>query len=566
MRPRRTRAALGALGAAALAATCLASTRVVAADTDPPALPAHAAAASGACTPPPPAAIWTTLQRVMSPPGGREPEYTVDPWLPCRWYRATDPQTIQRSTDAGASWQTVLRDSVPGATSGTFTGTSLQVPAPGTVAVSEAGNGDSLVLSDDTGRTWQLRSGSPGASIADQPILDVVFAPSDARVAYALPEQDSTGSGDLAAPYVTRDGGRTWQRTTVPSGPFTADAGSEQDDPCDCLVVDPADPSHFWMLVQAGEDRNVLLTGSNFGQSWLADAGPAGEVHQMVAIRSARHTLRLIVVGYALAGLSASGAEEAVTGSTAELMVSDDASTWQPVHAGVFDRQAPSEQLIAVDPNNPDRMVMVRYRHHVDLSTDGGDSWTEPDTTPDGHAGLDVPALHHVSHNPYDLGGMPARMVLQPARDGTLFLTYTTSCAPTFWSQPDCPAGIASIETWSRYAPPWVSLAATAGGAGGATARRAAGNTAGSTSVDIARDEELVVEEDDGAAGGVGPAGMPLQALVRVAPDRLSADRVLGCALLTGGVLVSWGAVVARWRRWRRLGVAAVNHEAGNRR
>lgn len=155
----------------------------------------------------------------------------VDPWLPCRLYRAgtaakafADRDVVQRSTDSGRTWHTVFR--LDG-----FTATRLYVPARDTLYVAEAGMGAAVVRSRDAGATWEYANGG----IEGEHVRALAFVPGGAGVAYAVtlpcgrdPEAGTDTrcrqEGGTVRPHVgrvalwaTHDGGRRWARLPLPS-------------------------------------------------------------------------------------------------------------------------------------------------------------------------------------------------------------------------------------------------------------------------------------------------------------------------------------------------------------
>jgi hypothetical protein len=287
----------------------------------PPPLPPQPGLSSPSCTPPAAgSSAWTTMFESVVPASdsadlaAATAPVTVDPWVPCRMYRVSDPTTLQRTTDSGASWQTVFHDEAetfttdvpptlpssplpvappsesplpvalpslpvglasasptpqPSATPAAVqAGNPTQLirasaPMPNTVFLAEAGNGDGAIASGDAGATWRLSD----TGLEQQQVVRLTFAPSDASVAYAqlaAPHSyaKAVGPGTAGGPavvtglFVSHDGGRSW-------APSAGDAGAAsksvpfQSSSTPPVAVDPYAPSHLWTIATAPPQVNV---------------------------------------------------------------------------------------------------------------------------------------------------------------------------------------------------------------------------------------------------------------------------------------------------------------------
>jgi hypothetical protein len=223
----------------------------------------------------------------------------IDPRDGCRALRITpDGTRIQRSTDYGATWQTVLDGSVmsqpPRFRQLFFAGATSNQPE--VIYASETRNGDALVSSHDGGTTWQLAAGRSNgpANLVGEFVYAVTVSKQDPNIVYATalicpnhdpnrpqPPQPATacqssytaggnastgfsGSQNIGNVrlYVTRDGGADWARLADPN------VDPVNGIPEDCAsglfyVASVSDPysgtdasgqllDHLWIIVSGG--------------------------------------------------------------------------------------------------------------------------------------------------------------------------------------------------------------------------------------------------------------------------------------------------------------------------
>ena len=333
-------------------------------------------------------------------------EARVDPWNPCVMYRAANLRsdgstgTLQRTSDDGATWQTVFHDDATGTTSpaGTdpscalpaytcslstepFAMSGITVPRPGVVELGEQSNGDAVVASNDDGRTWSLAN----HGIAGQSVRRVLPAPGDGSVEYALTRgvspaasgvvdgavtgtNGATGfsfdhsTADAAmsslAPqlYRTHDAGASWAAVTLPLAAQTANDGDAGNDE---IQVDPDNPNRLWAVIRGWAGNQPpsapdilcrpgdVFESTDGGASW----GQVGALPvtlcsapELVVIRSPSHPLRLAV--------SANFASF----PSAVALSDDGGSSW---HASAVPApQNPSAALVA-DPADQDALVWL---------------------------------------------------------------------------------------------------------------------------------------------------------------------------------------------------------------
>jgi hypothetical protein len=420
------------LGAAVPLGLALALCTLPAAAAGPPPIPAQPGVPPTACASPPPSGTWSRDAVENDPGGAPSYEVAVDPWTPCRLYRAVDAQTVQRSTDGGASWITVFHDTTsnlpagagnpndPGCSQpgdcplgGPFEASGLYVPARDRVVLAERTNGDAVVVSRDGGTTWTLATGFSGTdgqalTPVGSSVLQIAFAPSNPDVGYAVvgvklqgdqeascspPAQGAPGNANFTI-YTTHDGGLSWAPVSG-SGSSSTDVSAEP-----LLRVDPTTPARG-LEIQAGFVRE---TTDGFKSSTGAPApaggqGPQGQAVDAAMVPTAAHPNRWLVA-------TASG-----------LFTTDDKLTTS--------RQVIPEALvdirIAADPASPNRVLVAAMdasscTARAFFSDDAFDHERSLPPPPDGT----VPQ----AHSPLRMDGwMAADGILQALPGGTFYLT-----------------------------------------------------------------------------------------------------------------------------------------------
>ena len=150
-------------------------------------IPPQPAPGTGTCTRTTAAPdTWTTLTEATDPYGPSPFQITVDPWRPCLLYRAITTQDMERSLDAGKTWQPILHDAAASHAL-TFSARDMQVARPDSLVLAEAGNGDAVLRSDDQGSTWRLADGG----IEGMRIAAVDVAPDHPEVLYATGDRNN---------------------------------------------------------------------------------------------------------------------------------------------------------------------------------------------------------------------------------------------------------------------------------------------------------------------------------------------------------------------------------------
>jgi photosystem II stability/assembly factor-like uncharacterized protein len=366
--------------------------------------------------------------------GGRVSRVAGVPGDMRTYYAASASGGVWKTTDAGAHWKPVFDDQpissigsiavAPSDPSVVYVG-SGEANIRGNVA---AGNG--IYKSTDAGRTWQHVWTQEGQ------IGTMVVHPKNPDVAYAAVLGHAFGPNPERGVYRTKDGGRTWDRVLY------KDTNTGASD----VALDPQNPrivfAGLWQArrmpwdLQSGGPGSSLYVSRDGGDTWKQlkekglPAGPWGKVGVAVAPSDSRRV-------YALIEADKGGLYRSDNGGESWKLMSDSRGIRQ---------RAWYYTTLTVDPTNPDlvyfpqvpmlktidggrTIVRIKGLHHgdnhdawvdprdprriivgsdggVDLSVDGGESWTSP-RLPLGqfyHVAVDTSVPYRVSGSMQDLG------------------------------------------------------------------------------------------------------------------------------------------------------------------
>ncbi len=223
-----------------------------------------------------------------------------------------------------------------------------------------SGTGGTYVVTADGGATWKAAQ-VPGAEKLDFRDVHAV----DERTAWLM----SSGPGDASRIYRTTDGGAHWAlQLTNPDAAGFFDAIAFWDGKRGLLVGDPVD------------GRFALFTTDDGGEHWRRLEGPAAAEKESAFAASGTC---LVVRGEREAWFGTSGArvfhstDGGVSWSVAQTPIRHDRSS-----AGIFSLSFDGQAGIAVggDYEKPQEDA-----HNVAITTDGGQTWTEPVSRPAGY-------------------------------------------------------------------------------------------------------------------------------------------------------------------------------------
>ncbi len=233
---------------------------------------------------------------------------------------------VYRSDDAGRSWKLIGL--------GKETVRAL-AQAPTNPKVFVAGSLTGVYRSQDDGNTWERISPANHEDLRN--FDSVAFDPKDENIIYA---------GTYHLPWKTVDGGKNW--TSIK-------AGMIDDSDVMTVIVDPNNPSNVHATACSGIYRSV-----NGGESWKRYAGIPFVYRRTQLIRQ-----------------DPKNPDTLYAGTTSGL--------WKTTNEGVdqWKRMTPLEWVvnaIIIDPKNPKRLIIGTERQGVQITEDGGATFTSANT------------------------------------------------------------------------------------------------------------------------------------------------------------------------------------------
>jgi hypothetical protein len=283
-----------------------------------------------------PVADWSLL----GPPGGDVFDVAASTTDPDIVLAGTAPSgsfggSLYRSTDGGDGWSVV-----PG-----MAGVSvldIEFAPGGTVYASSP---DGVWVSTDDGASWTRLDLGIGSN---QFTYDVAIDPSDPDTLWASVD-DAFGTQPATVVRST-DGGATWLNRTPPTGAIAARG----------VAIDPSDPDTVVAIFGGAFGGGAVWTSTNGGESWVnRSAGLPPNPMQAVVYDGSR----LLVGGGQRFGSQFVGLYE--SGNLG--------ANWTPLHDTSW--PIPVVEDIAVDPADPDTILVPTDGSGVHRSTDGGDTW-----------------------------------------------------------------------------------------------------------------------------------------------------------------------------------------------
>ncbi len=174
--------------------------------------------------------------------------YALDPNNPSVMYLGT--YRMWKTTNAGSSWVAVSSDITIG---DPWTITSVDLSLDDSRFVVAGTFDGSVVISTNSGSTW---SGIDDPfKMPSRPVSQAAFYPNNTSALVVAFQGYSTLSGD--------NRGHIWKTSNL-GGSWTNITGNLPDVPVNCVVIDPADPSHLVV----GTDAGVFVTVDG-GSTWV---------------------------------------------------------------------------------------------------------------------------------------------------------------------------------------------------------------------------------------------------------------------------------------------------------
>jgi photosystem II stability/assembly factor-like uncharacterized protein len=359
--------------------------------------------------------IWKSLdggvdwQAVVDDPRGNSPvsALAVDPLVPGTLYASIHGfhDTIQRSTDGGATWTTLtaLPARVNALARDPFSPGAL-LAAPDRIGV---------LRSADGGAHWL----PPVAGFAALDVSAIAASPTLPGLVFAVP----VAAGEPLGLSKSANGGATWTNSTI----FAGSVPGNPLGPRSILRFDPGNPDV--LLVGAGDG---LFASADGGLTWLYSFGPGHPLTAVSDLAFCQADPRVALV----AGLS-----PGYTWYSRALASTDEGATWSELASLPGENAAHSYwSAAAITGRHCDFMLMAGYGSRLLRSADGGASWSA--------VGGGLPA----GGDPQLDNGTVLRLIVDPLQPDTVYATLrnvpgvfmSTDDGSTWWqAAPDLAAG-----------------------------------------------------------------------------------------------------------------------------
>ncbi len=309
--------------------------------------------------------------RQVGPPGGTVISLAADPNNIESLYLGTADGHVFTSSDEGAHWQLLSRigtgqDDV--ITHIIVDPRDAKRLYASTWTLYSGGGG--VYRSDDGGRTWNI------IGLAHETVRALAQAPTDPKLLLA---------GALSGVYRSSDEGATWERITPATHPDLRNFDSVAFDPKDTNVIYAGTYHLPWKTGNGGKDWFPVVKGmidDSDVMNIIVDPANSENVHA-VACSGIYHSVNggqqwmkyqgipSVFRRTQLIRMDPTNASILYAGTTSGL--------WKTVNDKDFKRVTPGDWIInalIIDPKNPQKIIIGTEREGVQISTDGGTSFS----------------------------------------------------------------------------------------------------------------------------------------------------------------------------------------------
>jgi len=293
---------------------------------------------------------------------GRVTALVIHPTKPNTWYAGSATGGLWVSDNAGESWRPTwsrfANQNIGALAWMHFQGTLTLIAATGEANMSgDSYPGSGIYFSDDEGLTWQPLFGDSPFAKAKATIEE------DIRITPRRVGSFATNVGRLAMGSVFLD-------DSLPAGLYLCDvetgmgltpctAWGERSYNCHCVLIHPKDPDTIYVSIEPDGSHNGIWRSRDFGKSWerLSKGLPSGDQFRRTSLAFAPSDPNVM---YALAA----NRRNHILGLFRSTNGGD---SWREILGDRYpkERQMSYNNVIAVHPRNPDRVVwggMKLYR------------------------------------------------------------------------------------------------------------------------------------------------------------------------------------------------------------
>jgi photosystem II stability/assembly factor-like uncharacterized protein len=292
---------------------------------------------------------------------GRVVDLAVDPRNKNLYYVAVASGGVWKTTNNGTSWAPIFDDQ------GAYSIGCLAIDprSPNTVWVGtgennsqrSVGYGDGVYKSLDAGKSWK-KVGLDKSEHVGRILLD----PRDPSTVYVAAQGPLWNAGGDRGLYKSTDGGKSWQRILhVSDNTGITDVVCDPRNPDVLLAAAYQRRRHVWTLINGGPE-SAIYRSTDAGKTWskITAGLPTVDIGRIsLSVAPSRPDTIYAQV-------------EAADGKGGIFRSLDGGLTWE--RRNPFDRGAMYFAGIAVDPKNPDRIVL--HNVYPQLSDDGGKTLT----------------------------------------------------------------------------------------------------------------------------------------------------------------------------------------------
>lgn len=316
-------------------------------------------------------AIQAQVWRQAGPPGGTVISLAADPSNPAKLFLGTADGHVFDSTDEGEHWQILSR--IGTGQDDVITHIIVDPRNGGRLYASSwtlYSGGGGVYRSDDGGHTWNV------VGLAHETVRALAQSPTDPKLLLA---------GSLTGVYRSNDEGTTWERITPANHPDLNRFDSVAFDPKDNNVIYAGTYHLPWKTSNGGKDWFPVVKGmidDSDVMSIIVDPADTQNVHatacsgiyhsvnggqQWMKYKSIPNVFRRTQ----LMLMDPMNPSTLYAGTTSGL--------WKTVNENDFKRITPVDWVInamIIDQRNPKKLIIGTEREGVQISNDGGESFT----------------------------------------------------------------------------------------------------------------------------------------------------------------------------------------------
>ncbi len=299
--------------------------------------------------------------------GGRTVGATGVPQQPNVFYMGVNNGGVWKTNDYGRTWKPIFDDQPTGSIGDVAVAPSdpniVYVGSGEGIQRPDLSVGDGMYRSDDAGKTWRHL----GLGDAQQ-IAGIAIDPRDPNKVLVAVLGHPYGANGTRGVYVTKDGGKTWNRSLF----LNDQTGAFQ------VTFDPQNPDIVYADMWQGQQgpwENAYLGGPSSGLYKSTDGGDSWKVLNNNGLPGSKEGLGRIGFGISLSNPNRIYATVSADDQHGGIYRSDDAgASWKMVaNQGRLWGRGDDFAEIKVDPKNPD--IVYDANTCTYKSTDGGKTW-----------------------------------------------------------------------------------------------------------------------------------------------------------------------------------------------